>query len=111
MILPCRITKYPGLGGVIWLLVLGLAIWLQPRAGAASELELSSNAPAALANVTPTPPELVAETNSAGPSSRGLVENFNTRLAMGRIAVENVLSVLAGGAPQTCVNPAVLKAR
>jgi len=36
---------------------------------------------------------------------------FNTRLAMGRIAVENVLSVLAGGAPQTCVNPAVLKAR
>ena len=31
-----------------------------------------------------------------------------TRVAMGRIAVENVLSVLAGGPPKTCVNPAVL---
>ena len=33
---------------------------------------------------------------------------FGTRLAMGRVAVDNVLSVLAGGRPQTCVNPAVL---
>jgi len=31
-----------------------------------------------------------------------------TRQAMGRIAVENVLSVLEGGQPQTCINPAVL---
>ncbi|BDU74303.1 2-hydroxyacid dehydrogenase [Mesoterricola silvestris] len=34
---------------------------------------------------------------------------FRTRLAMGRIAVENVLSVLAGQPPSTCVNPAVLR--
>jgi lactate dehydrogenase-like 2-hydroxyacid dehydrogenase len=33
---------------------------------------------------------------------------FRTRLAMGRVAVENVLAVLAGEAPQTCVNPSVL---
>ena len=33
---------------------------------------------------------------------------FQTRLAMGRIAVENVLSVLEGGKPLTCVNPAAL---
>lgn len=32
-----------------------------------------------------------------------------TRLAMGRIAIDNVISVLAGGAPQTCINPQVLK--
>ena len=34
---------------------------------------------------------------------------LRTRVAMGRIAVENVLSVLAGGPPQTCINPAVLR--
>jgi len=32
-----------------------------------------------------------------------------TRLAMGKIAIDNVISVLAGGAPQTCINPQVLK--
>ena len=34
---------------------------------------------------------------------------IETRLAMGRIATENVLSVLKGGKPQTCINPEVLK--
>jgi lactate dehydrogenase-like 2-hydroxyacid dehydrogenase len=34
---------------------------------------------------------------------------IQTRTAMGRIAVENVLSVLAGEGPKTCVNPSVLK--
>ena len=34
---------------------------------------------------------------------------IQTRLAMARIAVDNVLSVLQGGPPLTCVNPAVLK--
>ncbi|NTV75027.1 MAG: D-glycerate dehydrogenase [Holophaga sp.] len=33
---------------------------------------------------------------------------FRTRLAMGMTAVENVLSVLAGDPPRTCVNPSVL---
>ncbi len=32
-----------------------------------------------------------------------------TRLAMGRIVVDNVTAVLTGGAPTTCVNPDVLK--
>ncbi|MEI6472766.1 MAG: D-glycerate dehydrogenase, partial [Holophagaceae bacterium] len=34
---------------------------------------------------------------------------IQTRLAMAKIAVDNVLSVLKGGQPLTCVNPAVLK--
>jgi len=34
---------------------------------------------------------------------------FRTRLAMGKIAVDNVLSVLRGERPLTCVNPGVLK--
>jgi lactate dehydrogenase-like 2-hydroxyacid dehydrogenase len=34
---------------------------------------------------------------------------FETRLAMGRIAVENVMSVLDGDPPQTCINPTVLR--
>ncbi len=34
---------------------------------------------------------------------------FRTRIAMGRIAADNVLSVLKGGAPLTCINPDVLK--
>ena len=34
---------------------------------------------------------------------------IQTRLAMAKIAVDNVLSVLQGGLPLTCVNPAVLK--
>lgn len=33
-----------------------------------------------------------------------------TRLKMGEIAVRNILSVLQGGAPETCVNPEVLTA-
>jgi lactate dehydrogenase-like 2-hydroxyacid dehydrogenase len=33
---------------------------------------------------------------------------IQTRTAMGRIAVENVLKVLAGEAPVSCINPAVL---
>jgi lactate dehydrogenase-like 2-hydroxyacid dehydrogenase len=32
-----------------------------------------------------------------------------TRLGMGRIAVNNIIKVLAGEAPETCVNPEVLK--
>lgn len=36
---------------------------------------------------------------------------IETRLAMGRIAADNVLAVLAGQAPQTCVNPDVLRQR
>ena len=32
---------------------------------------------------------------------------FETRLAMGRIAVENVMSVLAGRPPQNCINPSL----
>ena len=32
-----------------------------------------------------------------------------TRLAMGQIAVNNIIKVLNGGAPDTCVNPDVLK--
>jgi lactate dehydrogenase-like 2-hydroxyacid dehydrogenase len=35
---------------------------------------------------------------------------IQTRTAMGRIAVENVLCVLKGEPPKNCVNPAVLKA-
>ena len=34
---------------------------------------------------------------------------IQTRLAMAKIAVDNVLSVLNGEPPLTCVNPAVLK--
>jgi lactate dehydrogenase-like 2-hydroxyacid dehydrogenase len=34
---------------------------------------------------------------------------IQTRLAMGRIAIENVISVLKGEPPQTCINPEVLK--
>jgi glyoxylate reductase len=34
---------------------------------------------------------------------------IETRLAMGRIAVGNVLSVLKGEKPQTCINPEVLR--
>jgi lactate dehydrogenase-like 2-hydroxyacid dehydrogenase len=34
---------------------------------------------------------------------------FQTRMAMGQIAADNVMSVLRGERPQTCVNPAVLK--
>ncbi|RAI43603.1 2-hydroxyacid dehydrogenase [Rhodoplanes roseus] len=33
-----------------------------------------------------------------------------TRMNMGRIAVDNLLKVLTGGAPDTCVNPEVLEA-
>ncbi len=34
---------------------------------------------------------------------------IQTRLAMGKIAINNVISVLNGEAPQTCINPEVLK--
>jgi glyoxylate reductase len=34
---------------------------------------------------------------------------IETRLAMGKIAVDNVISVLRGEAPQTCINPQVLR--
>lgn len=34
---------------------------------------------------------------------------METRIAMGNIAVENVIKVLGGQSPDTCVNPAVLK--
>ncbi len=32
-----------------------------------------------------------------------------TRLAMGRIAVDNIIKVLEGQPPDTCVNPEVLQ--
>jgi lactate dehydrogenase-like 2-hydroxyacid dehydrogenase len=34
---------------------------------------------------------------------------IQTRLAMGKIAIDNVISVLKGEPPQTCINPEVLK--
>jgi lactate dehydrogenase-like 2-hydroxyacid dehydrogenase len=34
---------------------------------------------------------------------------IETRLAMGKIATENVISVLKGEKPQTCLNPEVLR--
>jgi lactate dehydrogenase-like 2-hydroxyacid dehydrogenase len=34
---------------------------------------------------------------------------IQTRLAMGKIATDNVISVLKGESPQTCINPEVLK--
>jgi lactate dehydrogenase-like 2-hydroxyacid dehydrogenase len=34
---------------------------------------------------------------------------IQTRLAMGKIAIDNVISVLKGESPQTCINPEVLK--
>jgi lactate dehydrogenase-like 2-hydroxyacid dehydrogenase len=34
---------------------------------------------------------------------------IQTRLAMGKIATDNVISVLKGEPPQTCINPEVLK--
>jgi tetratricopeptide (TPR) repeat protein len=86
MRLRCHITNSPGLGCVRWLLALGLALWLEPQAGAAPAVELSSNAPvpASSANFTPIPLNLSPETNSVAPAGRGLVENFNTRLASAR---------------------------
>jgi hypothetical protein len=35
---------------------------------------------------------------------------METRIAMGKIAVNNIVNVLSGRPPETCVNPEVLSA-
>ena len=87
MSLPRHITDTAGLGGNRCFLALCLAIGLQPLAYAATAVESSSNAPAAVispTNFTPTSLLLAPETNSEIPTSGTLVENFSTRLAMAR---------------------------
>ena len=75
---PCRISFTPGPGCIRWLLAIGLAMWLQPQAGAALADPVSADQ---LSSNTPVPVLLSPETNATAPPGVGLVENFNTDLA------------------------------